>query len=817
MNREKNRYFTFMLPVLLLVSMAFVSFQADLVKRIESYLNTFRTQYAPEKVYMQTDKPYYAPGESIWLKGYVVDAATLQPSAKSRVLYVDLLNEFNKPVQRLKLEAENGKAKGNIILPDKIAGGTYTLVAYTQWMRNFGEDAFFNKTINVLGDNNSNRINTGSKVSQDIDFQFFPEGGDIIQGLTNRVAFKATGPDGRGIAVTGSVFDDRGQKILDFQDFHLGMGAFVLQPQAGRSYKARVKTRDGKTAEYTLPAAKSTGYVLIIDETADGKNLQVSITGNVSRQEPLVLTGISQDALKFSQTIKLQQGQTYRQEIPTTQFPTGIARFNLARKNGEPLAERLVFVDHQDKLNVRLSTNSTTYGSRELVTLQLEAQDNNGRPVATDLSLAVTDAELVKQSEHALGIRSYLLLTSDLRGYVEQPGYYFDPDEPKRKEALQYLLMTQGWRRFSWQEAAANTFPAIEYPNETDLAIRGKIITNKGKPVENAEALLYLRGQHQAFITTQTNSQGEFAFRGFDFTGDIDVVVQGTDAKGKREHLHVVMEENKFVPQPPVTPAPQADALSANATKEFIQASKQVHDVPGVDETYTLQGILLPEVEVKGEKDMYVPFKLHQQADVVLNPKELPVAPSGNILETLQGRVAGLQIFRSGPNQFRASIRGQQGPPLYLLDGVPISEGTLASLNQFDISRIEILKSAANAAVYGGRASGGVIALFTDRNNEEETEVEPGTYIIVHKASGYNKVREFYSPRYDGQNAGSKEPDLRTTIYWNPSIKTDANGRATVTFYTADRNTTYKAIAEGISNAGNPGQGALSFQVKGKR
>ncbi|AKD04973.1 hypothetical protein PKOR_20125 [Pontibacter korlensis] len=806
-----------MMPVLLLASMAFISPQTDLTQRLESYLSTFRSQYAPEKVYVQTDKPYYAPGQAVWLKGYVVDAATLRPSAKSQVLYVDLLNASNQPVHQLILKAENGKAAGDMLLPDSLPAGTYTLAAYTQWMRNFGDGTFFTKTLQVLGPSDNTATAKTTSATEKIDFQFFPEGGDMVQGLKNRIAFKATGTAGKGVAVSGSVFDDQGQKLLDFSDLHLGMGAFELQPEAGRNYIARVKTSDGKSVEYVLPKAKTTGYLLRVDETT-GNNLEISIAGNVNQQEPLVLTGISQDALKYSQAVSLQPGQTYRQQVPKSEFSTGIVRFNLSRANGEPLAERLVFVDHQDDLNINLTTNKSTFEGRELVTLQLEAKDKNGQPVATDFSLAITDDELVKQSKNSLGIKSYLLLTSDLKGYVEQPGYYFENDNPQRKQALQYLLMTQGWRRFSWQAATSGSFPSIQYPAEQDLTIKGKLVTKKDKPVANGEALLYLQGQHQAFITTETNRQGEFSFRGFDFTGDVDMVVQGTDARGRRKHLQVVMEEDSFIPKVATSNPFQAEALLPDARQDFLQASRQQQFASSnFNQAYTLRGILLPEVDIKGEKDVYVPFTLHREADVVIKGKDLTVAPSGNILESLQGRVAGVQIYRSGQNQFRARIRGQQTPPLYLVDGVPVSEGTLSMLSQFDINRVEILKDAASAAIYGGRASGGVIAIFTDHGGEEETEVEPGTYIIVHQAKGYNKVREFYSPRYEEPGEGSNEPDLRTTIYWNPSVKTDANGKATVTFYTADRSTTYRAIAEGVSDEGKPGSGTLTFQVSSKK
>jgi hypothetical protein len=817
MNNKKLKNIIYLLPVFLLALAAFNSPPADWLTRLKENLETYRTQYAAEKIYLTQDKPYYAPGQTIWLKGYVREAASLRPSAKSGVLYVQLLNAENKPVEQLKLKAVNGKAAGAIALPPDLPAGNYRLVAYTQWMRNFGEESFFNQEVSVLGQAGSTAktvVNTGK-----VDMQFFPEGGDFITGLQSRVAFKAIDPTGAGVKISGSVYDNQGQKVADFADKHLGMGTFTLQPQQGQRYVARVKNQAGVITEYALPVAKSMGYALRVDETADSRNWQVMVTGQVAQPEPLVLTAISRDALQFSETIKLQPGQPYQLNVAKAKFPTGIARFNLSKVAGEPLAERLVFADNQDDLQVVVTTDKKTYAGRDQVTLQVAAQDKQGNPVATDFALAITDEELVKSNENNLNLKANLLLTSDLRGYVEQPGYYFANNDKARKQALDVLLLTQGWRRFKNQEIAAGKFPTINYQNETDLAITGKLVTNKGKGIEGGEALLYLQGQHQAFITTETDKQGKFAFNGFDFTGNIDVVVQGTDARGRRDRLQVKIDNNSYVPTAPAfVNTSWTSGLLASTSKDFLLASnQQLATANSINSNYTLRNILLSRVEIKGEKDIVQPFKLHQQADVVINRRELPIAPSGNIIESLQGRVAGLQVSRVGQNQFRASIRGQQNAPLYLLDGMPVSENTVSSISQFDISRIEILKNAANAAVYGGRASGGVIALFTGRTEEEAREVTPGTYIIIHQAKGYSQVREFYSPRYSGQTPASNEPDLRTTLYWNPSVKTDAQGKATVTFYTADRTTTYRAIAEGISDEGQPGLGKATFGVSSKK
>ena len=181
-------------------------------------------------------------------------------------------------------------------------------------MRNFGEESFFRKEISILGEKPTEQKQ--DKTAQKIDLQFFPEGGDLVQGLPSRIAFKATKPDGTGIAVSGAVYDAQNQKLVDFKDSHLGMGAFALQPQQGQRYIARVTFADGSKGEYTLPEAKSTGYVLSVNETANPDQLQINVSGNASGRQPVVLTGISRDAVQYAEQLNVQAGQTLASRSP---------------------------------------------------------------------------------------------------------------------------------------------------------------------------------------------------------------------------------------------------------------------------------------------------------------------------------------------------------------------------------------------------------------------------------------------------------------------------------------------------------------------
>jgi hypothetical protein len=815
MEHRHKKIYPIAVSLLLLLS-SFVMISGDkepLYKRIEQYLQKLNTAYSQEKLYLHLDKPYYAAGETIWLKAYLQDASQTKPVAGSQVIYVDLLDASGKPAERLKLKAENGKAAGSITLPDSLESGKYRLTAYTNWMRNFGEEGFFHQQIQIWNPAEGAKEETNRPaVGQKMDLQFFPEGGDMVTGLPARVAFKAVDPQGLGVTFQGTLYDQEGSKVQAVKSFHAGMGAFELTPEQGKRYFVKVPFNNGTVIDYPLPAAKAQGYTLAIDEVSGKNNFLVRVQTSVPNARPLLLTAIAQNQLLYTETVNWQ-GNAFSVNVPKDKFPTGIVRFTLSEPSGEPHAERIAFVNHQDQLQLSIHTNQQSYGTREKVTMEILARNAKGEPVSTDFSLAVTDDELVTQVPDKPGIVSHLLLTSEIKGYVETPDYYFTNVSADKQQALSYLMMTQGWRRFGWQQMLNGQFPQLSFARENDLAIRGKLLTNRGKPVAKGEVILYLKDQHQTFIVEETNAQGEFAFEGFNFTDTISLVIQGTDARGRRDHVEVVMNTRDYVPAKPQTPIPGAGMLLASTGQDYVTTSSQ--QIRSVDESQsvTLGDIVLRDIVVESKARIEEPFRLHNQADVVLRGDQLPPPPSGNILEVLEGRVAGLQIQRRGFNDFRATIRGQ-GQPLYLIDGVPVDASAMGAISAFDVDRIEVIKNVAGAGIYGGRAGGGVIAVYTKRGGTSFEEVDEAgkKFILIHQAGGFAKARQFYSPTYDG-TTNSKLPDLRTTLYWNPAVKTDASGKAQVTFYTADRTTRYRAILEGISTEGIPGRSELVFGV----
>lgn len=799
--------------IFLLLGLSAFIWKADpvdnLLTQIRQQLQTQRVNINAEKMYVHLDKTHYVAGETIWWKAYLVQASDLKSLTTDEVVQLDLLKPDGDVIRQIELKAENGKAAGYLELPDSLEAGVYQLVAYTNWMRNFDNQQLFRKKIRVLTtDAASPAVVSETKPTQIADVQFFPEGGDLIAGVPSRLAFKAISSQGLGVDVKGRIVDEQGNSLTDFESMHAGMGAVLLTPQGGKQYKAIITRADGSELTFELPEVKAEGYAMAVDEYNTPEQLTINLHSNGVQKQPLLLTIIANDAVEHSQKIQEINGQL-ELAIDKKKLPAGINRITLATAEGRLLAERLVFMHPDRQLQLSVSMNEPDYLKREKVQLTIEARDTQGKPVPANLSLAVTDAELIPADSEQRSIYAHLLLNSDLKGHIEQPDYYFKDITSDKRKALSYVMMTHGWRRFEWESLVNPEQPAFAHPRKAALSIDGRLVKENGDAVENGEVILYVKDQHEIFIVEETDEEGYFSFEGFDFQDSVEMVIQGTTAKGNR-NVQVLMEEQTFTPEWQDIPSPMQSSELMASTERFVNRSA---NQAAVEKIYKpgLKEMLLKEIVVQERRENIVePFRLHQRADVVIDAESLPVAPSGNVLESLQGRIPGVRIFRNGMYDYRAVIRGS-GSPLYLLDGMPVDASALTAISQFDLERIEVLKGP-SAAIYGGRGGGGVIALFSKRGGTEYEEVEPGDNIILYRAGGFQQYREFYQPRYTAEGQTDR-PDYRTTLHWEPNVQTDASGKATVSFFTADRATDYRVVINGITGAGLPGFAESSFAV----
>jgi hypothetical protein len=657
-------------------------------------------------------------------------------------------------------------------------------------------------------------------VSAGADLQFFPEGGNLINGIKSKVAFKAIGVDGKGITVSGSITDSHGAAVTDFKTEHAGMGAFSFKPQAGETYKASVKFNDGSVTSYNLPVAQAGGYVLAVDNEAADK-LKIHITIGDTRPDAGQITVVAHmnGIIKYASKAAID-ANTLDAEISKDRFSTGILHITLFSSAGMPLAERLVFIDHGHPLGLKLQTDKQTYQTREKTKMQVTVTDEAGQPAVGSFSVAVTDDSKVQANElDEQTILSNLLLTSDLKGYVEQPNYYFINPNTTTAKHLDLLMLTQGWSRFVWKDVLADKFAKLPFTAENGLEISGKVSRNYGNGVADVKVSLNSLPGNKAVADTTTTNQGTFKFDKLFFIDTGKFLLLGLTKKGNN-NLMVTVNKPSAVVSSGKQKRVDLDANVSVTIKKYVQNSKQQFDEWEKSGVYK-RTIMLKEVKIKERKltklqEAVAPsanFNGPGNADKVITYADL--RNYHEIMSALQAKVPGVTFRRNSQNDIIAMSNRYHGQMLVVVDGVP----NTIPLNQIDvhnIQSIEVLLSGGLLAVYGRTGSGGVLVITTKQGGidyGDESEFENAKGFIYYNFMGYHVIKEFYSPVYNS-SANNNPKDLRTTIYWNPNILTDKNGKASFEYYNADGTGNYKAIIEGITADGKPGRLVTTYTVQ---
>jgi TonB-dependent Receptor Plug Domain./MG2 domain. len=864
-----------------------------LIKKLEAYIE----KYPQEKVHLHLDKPFYAIGDDIWFKAYVVNAQTGKPSTISNALYVELISEKDSVKKQIKLPVISGFTWGDFKLPDSFTEGNYRIRAYTQWMKNAGTEFFFDKTIKI-GNSWANNVytntsyafskqNTAEKVdanirftdkkgvpyaqsdvsyevqlnfrslakgkavtndqgevnisflntqpslyksgkiiatltlpdkkkmikeipikatSNAIDVQFFPESGNLVESLPNKIGIKAVNASGLGEDVKGSIIDNDGQEVTQFSTQHLGIGSFILNPQPGKTYAAKVKYKDGSESTINLPRVLPSGYIITVNSNTENVVAKVLLSPDLIGNGELKLVAQNNGNVYFISKAASQK-QIITTSIPKKDLPSGIIQLTLFSARNTPVAERLVFVNNvKDRITTKVSTDKESYARKEKVNVNLQA-DFAEKPAQASFSIAVTNTTSVKpDEENESNIFTTLLLTSDLIGYIEKPNYYFLHDDQKTQQDLDNLMITQGWRRILWKNIINNAGPNIRYEPEKSLKISGVVTSYGGKPLPNSKVSLFSSSGGLFAIDTLSDAQGRFNFDNLIFNDSTKFIVQARTAKNKKS-VDIVLD---VVSGQIVTKNKNTGDIEVNvneALSGYLKQSENYFD------DLTKRGILertilLKEVNIVEKKN---PAKNSSNlngagnADAIITTDQLQYCTT--LSQCLQGRVAGL-IIRNGTPYL---MRNNGTPMSIVLDGMQMEGDFLDNINPMDIETIEVLKSAGNTAIYGSRGGGGVLVITTKRGGgySSASTFTPG--IIPFSPKGYYTPREFYSPKYD---APDNRPDYRTTIYWNPNIVTNESGKAAFNYFNSDEPGTYRIVIEGMDMLGNLARTVYTYEVK---
>lgn len=536
----------------------------DFGPRLTRQLARFYARANPEKVYLHFDKEAYAVGETVWFKGYVTAAAPLPTDSLSRVLYVDVIGPGEQVLAHQALAVRGGGAPGSYALPATLPEGLYTVRAYTNWMRN-APDYLFTRVLPVIAASSGSKAG-GKKVAvAPGQVQFFPEGGELVSGLPGVVAFKATDADGRGLDVQGRVVDEQGKVVAQLRSQHLGMGRFELTPAAGRRYTAQLSHEGGGQAVYPLPAVLPAGLALQVQEQPEAYRVLVRRKAGAGEPaaERVTLAAHGHGTVAYAGQAEVSETKPLEILVPKKNLPAGIVHFTLFDGQQVARCERLGFHLPEAGARLQVQPDKTEYGPREQVTLRVAAQDAAGRPLAGHFSLAVSNAA-APQLSNSLDIRTGLLLTADLPGPVEQPGYYFGARNASTARALDDLLLTQGWRRFVWKTVLAEPEEPLRYARETGLSLSGRVVDKKLAPVAGATVVL-TRLQSAQTRETQTDAQGRFRFGGFAAADTAAVRLEVQTGRGGRPP-QILLDDNV----PAVTAA--AGALWPWATDSARQA-----------------------------------------------------------------------------------------------------------------------------------------------------------------------------------------------------------------------------------------------------
>ncbi len=800
-------YLPFTLILLMILSaFTFYSDSNPYLEQLKQKLSSYFNKFPQQKVYLHIDRNHYNAGENLWFKAYVANATTHHQDKRSTNLYVEMVNSKNQVVQQRLIKIRYGLGYGDFELQDTISEGNYAIRAYTNWMRNFDETFIFTENIHIRNPENKNFINKEEirynrkynrrleKAEEKIDLQFFPEGGVMVHGLSSRVAFKAVDGLGRGVDVSGIITDKRKNKLGNFKSTHNGMGSFLLTPEKGEKYTAIITEGEFEGQKFRLPEVQEKGIVLHVN------NLQKDIvsfdikSNQKSGSGTYFITAHSGGLLQFDSIIRITDSiATF--EVAKNIFPDGIVVFTLFTERGQPLAERLVFNPVSKKIIFNIDIEKPVCNPREKVRLYIETTDPEGKPISTNFSVAVTDpTQLPAPREWDENIFSYMMLSSELSGKVEQPSWYFESDDPLRMQALDLLMLTHGWRRFKWEDVLSEELPPVKFPLEDNITISGRVTREIfDLPLEGIDVTLNIMSAYNDVFQTTTNEEGYYKFEGLEYYDTIDVVIEAEKPSGKRNLALTVSGANSPQSMLKSHHVESMEILSKGSDWDYREANRE-----------RIQAMEDEKEEKRKRQENST--KIYNNADFVLYMEDVPPGQS-NLLQVMRGRIPGVDVRTNSIRIRGVSSILLSNDPLIVVDGMPVDFNILYSIPPEDVDRIEILKGP-SAAIYGSRGANGVIAIYTKRGQMMKKGY------LEFRMLGYHTPREFYEPLYEGPREEDTPVDERKTVYWLPTMSTDSSGKAVVSFFTTDVETTFNIEIEGISSEGYFSAKKLIYSVQ---
>lgn len=822
------RLFTVILSCIILSAFVETQAQGTAMQQLDSlagkYIRSLRS-HVQERIYLQTERPVYRAGEQVFFKAFVVNAVSGKPSRQSNLLYVDLVDERDSIRHRFLLNAGLFKTDGSFSLSDTISSGHYWLRAYTRLSLQHASQPMGVQALYVINslqpDPHPAKTTTllaAADTKDSVVVQFFPEGGTMVGGATTQVAISTTDKKGNPVVAHGFVKDEKDSIVATVTTNAAGLGKFRFFCWTWRKYQLHLQREGLADLRYTLPAVNLFGAQLAVHEVNGVRKLRVLLEDSVFRRDKVTyVLGIAGDSLCFS---GVGRG-SYDLVIPEYRFPKGVAHFVLFDEKQQKLSERSVYINGNET-NVQLTSDKPNYAAREKVNLILQLADADNRPQVASFAVEVND---ITRAAFYEPLKPFLPLSqqNNTTALTDLAG-----NQPRSAEDWELLLLTQ--KNMLWQVDMHQPIPESSVPKEdSSFYLNGKVLDDRNRPQAKKIVTIFGDLKTKLFETDTTDAEGRFSFPFTAYDDQTRFNLQVTDFSGRLYPGKIQMDTLLQMPQV-TTPA---SAKQYFEMKE-IETARKTMVRQSVQDTLSFKRgkEWLTDVTVTGlvKKDPGYDVKKRQSLFSKIIPPEVFAKMGGNSLSNAIFRVPGIHLRNgyvtvNGGNSFAI---GAATEPMLLIDGVPIPSDTsdklpgsepspvLLALNRIDPSTVEFIEvlTGPEAAIYGVRGGNGVIIVNT-RSRMVLDDAGKANGIRNLMVKGFHVSEPFAERDYSVKEIrNSKLPDTRSLIFWNGDGLTDNNGKAIISFYTADAVASYQVTVTGITAAGIRFQQSLTLSRK---
>lgn len=761
-------------------------------QKAEQALKTFEQKYPQEKIHLLLNKNNFVAGDYIWFKSFVFDGYST--SSISTTLFVELYDRNKKQISKKLFPLLNGEGSGSISLPASLKEDVYYIRAYTTWMANFSEDFQLVKPIAVYNPSSPEKLTVDSNPNWTASVH--PESGTFIDGISTKVAVRLQSNEVSTSDWEGYVTDTENPnaKISTVKGFDQNVGMFNITPTSGKKYQLVIQDKAGRKQSINLPEVAPSGINLQVTSNVDAIKYTLKAKNLSNESQYYKILGTINNQLVYKAQIGTISDET-QYSIPNNQLISGILQLTVFDDKENIVANRLSFVQPQllqteEPTLQSLSVKSTPRGKVSF-DIAKEAKSSS-------YTVLVIDAN-TKSTEEDQSLLSSLWLTGDIASKIYNPAQYFIKN--RNTDALDALLISEQWKRFDWKSIISGNYPMIKYTPENYLSYKGKI-NIEGKPAPNTDLnLIFNSGSGPKVFQIKSDNNAFFSLNNLIFEDSMKFSYQlNSDPKQIKNNYSVYFQPNySFVPYGKNLPLthykliqrPNDDQIPA----EILRSVASINFQKNINEKTTD----IEEIKLKGEKkdktkqlnkELSSPLFRGANEEVFDFVNDLQSPGTTNVLQWLQGRVAGLQIqTRNGTYvpYLRDAVVNTY------IDEIQVNPSEIGNLSVSDIAMVKVIKGFFSGGFGGGN---GAIAIYTRRGGSTGATTKPSQLRQI-SLVGYDKEEPFNNLIYENDGLKNISQDTRSVLYWNPFLEVQPKEATTVQFYGNDDAKNYRLIIMG--------------------